>query len=398
MTENINLLLFLLLVILIARASLLLKNIGIPSILGELCGGILIALLAFYNIGFFQNITHNAVLAFLSELGGIFLLFEIGLDSDINILKKNPIYTITIACIGAILPFIAGYFFAKYYIFDSNINLCLFFGAAIAATSTGISVRIFKDYNLINSRACQIVLASSIVDDILSLIILTYIIAIATTGNVTVNNLLIIFPKVIIFFVVLYIGIKKILPRIIKMHTMDNSLSLTVIIFICMLSSWLAHFVGLSSIIGAFLAGLFMDKTYFKDKYYLIYPFVWIFVPIFFIYSGMQIDIAGLIDYDTLKLALFLSIIAIVTKIIPPLIIKNQSSFLDKLTIGLGIAPRGEIGLIIALTGKGIGIINDYCFNIITIMVILTSLVSPILLNQVIKIIHSKGYYEKSQN
>lgn len=390
MTENINLLLFLLLVILITRVSILLKNVGIPSILGELCGGMFIALLAFYNLNFFRNIPSNSTLAFLSELGGIFLLFEIGLDSDIDVLKKNAIYTITIACVGAILPFISGYFFAKYFMPEPTLNLCLFFGAALAATSTGISVRIFKDYNLINSRACQIVLASSVIDDIISLVILTYITAIAITGNFTINNLLIIFPKIVIFFVALYVGVRKILPRIIDIDKKDNALDLTIIISICLLSSWLAHFIGLSSIIGAFLAGLFMDKTYFKEKHYLIYPFIWIFVPIFFIYSGMQINIASLMEHNTFKLALLLSIIAIITKVISPLIIKNQSSFLDKLIVGLGIAPRGEIGLIIALVGKSIGVINDYCFNIITIMVFLTSFISPILLNQVIKIVKNK--------
>lgn len=384
MNDNTNLLVFVLLAILIARTSTLLKKIGQPSLLGELLGGILIVTLGVYHISIFHNFATNHSIAFLSELGGIFLLFEIGLESDISLLKQNGHYALWLALFGALLPFIAGYAFAQYFVINASRNFCLFFAATLSATSTGISIRIFKEYNLTRSKACQVVLASSVIDDILSLLVLTCITAVVTTGKIGVSNLMFLPIKVMGFFLLLYFGMKSILPRF--YYSRDTSLDLTIIIASCLISSWLANLVGLSSILGAFLAGLFIDKTYFKDKHHLVYPFIWLFVPIFFIYSGMQIDIQSLFDIQTLLFALLFSLIAIITKILPPLLIPNKhTSFLNKLAIGLGMVPRGEIGLIIALIGKEIGVLNSYYFNVITIMVIITSFISPILLNLVIK-------------
>lgn len=394
MAANANLLFFVFIAVIIARLAILLKKIGQPTLIGELFGGILIAILGFYNIKFFQGLPNNSTLAFFSELGGIFLLFEIGLESEVGLLKKNGIYAIIIAICGALFPFLMGYAFANYLVFNPTRNFCLFFAATLAATSTGISVRIFKEYGLAKSKACQVVLASSIIDDIISLITLTCITAIATAGSFSLNNLSIIFFKVMLFFLLLYVGIKFVLPRFYNFNKKDQDLELAVIIATCMISSWLAHVVGLSSIIGAFLAGLFMDKSYFKDKHYLVYPLIRIFVPIFFIYSGMQIEIKGLIDFTTLKLAFLLSIVACITKIIPPLLIPHKDNFLNKLAIGLGMIPRGEIGLIIALIGKETGVIDSHYFNVITLMVMLTSLISPILLNQVIKRIREGLQYD----
>ncbi len=385
MAENSNLLLFLLLVIFITRLSNLLKKIGQPSLLGELGFGIIIALLSFYNIKFFQGLTTSATVAFFSELGAIFLLFEIGLESNIHLLKQNGSYAFIIAISGAILPFVSGYWFASYFVTDASKNFCLFFAATLAATSTGIAVRMFKEYNLINSKSCQIVLTASVIDDIISLITLTCITTIVTTGNFDISNLVIILIKIIVFLIFLYLAIKKIFKYFVDINKKDDSLNISIIIFICISASWLAHMVGLSSIIGAFLAGLFIDKNYFSNKHHLIFAFIWIFVPIFFIYSGMQININSLLNFGTLKFALLLSIIAIITKIIPPLFIPSKTNFLDRIAIGVGMVPRGEIGLIIALIGKEIKVLNDYYFSIITLMVIITSFISPILLNQVLK-------------
>lgn len=385
MIENANLLLFLLLAVVIARASMLLKRIGQPSLLGELMGGILITLLGFLNIKFFQGLPTNSTVSFFSELGGIFLLFEIGLESDLSLLRENKIYPIVLAFFGTAIPFVAGYAFVYYFNSRINTSLCLFVAATLSATSTGISVRIFKEYKLTNSKACQIVLASSIIDDIISLIILTCITAIVTNGGFSINNLMIILFKIIMFFALLYLLIKALITRFYdKFNKKDDSWDLAIIISACLFASLFAHNVGLSSIIGAFLAGALLDKNHFKDKHYLVYPFIWIFVPIFFIYSGMQIDIKSLYDLSVLKMALILSIVAILTKVLPPLLIPNKMPFLDKLSVGLGMVPRGEIGLIIALVGKENGILNNYYFNIIALMVILTSLIAPILLNQVI--------------
>ena len=131
---------------------------------------------------------------------------------------------------------------------------------------------------------------------------------------------------------------------------------------------------------------LYLDKNYFTGKQHLIYPFIWLFVPIFFIYSGMQIDIDSLLNPKTIYLALGLSLLAIISKVLPPLLIPHKTNFLNRLAIGLGMVPRGEIGLVIALMGREIGVLNSYYFNIITLMVMITSFSAPILLSRVIKI------------
>jgi Kef-type K+ transport system membrane component KefB len=385
MVENANLLLFLFLSIIITRFSILLRKLGQPSLIGELVGGLIISVLGFYNLKVFHSLPNSQALAFLSELGSIFLLFEIGLESEISMLRQNGMYAIAVAFVGAIISFILGYLFTKYFVPNMTRNFCLFLAATLTATSTGISIRIFKEYGLTRSKACQIVLASSIIDDIISLVTLTIITALTIAGKFNFNSITLIFFKVTFFFVIVYVGIKFLLPIFYRSDNQDNALELAIIIAACVASSWIAHIFGLSSIIGAFIAGLFIDKTRFKEKHYLVYPLVWLFVPIFFIYSGMQIDIASLLNYSTIKLALLFSIVAIISKILPTLLIPYKISFFDKLVIGLGMVPRGEIGLIIAIVGKEKGFINNYYFNVVALMVFITSFMSPILLNQAIK-------------
>lgn len=381
--NNSQILFFIILSILIAYISRLLGKVGQPALLGEILGGAVIASLGLY-ITYFQNLANNQSIAFLGELGGVFLLFEIGLESDLYKLKAHAIYATLVAIVGALIPFVSGYLFAKYFIGNTNEGFCLFFAATLAATSTGISVRIFKEYKLTQTLICQVVLAASVIDDILSLIILTVITVTVTTGHLSMMALISIPVKLILFFLGLYFFIKHILPKFYKKQ--DSGSSLVIIIAGCFISSWLAHMVGMSSIIGAFLAGLFIDKTYMKNKYQLIYPFTWLLVPIFFIYSGLQFDIRALLDPSIVELSIIFSLIAIITKIIPIFLIpNNRITFIQKLTIGVGMVPRGEIGIIIALMGKELGILSTYYFNVVTLMVIITSIVCPILLNIIIK-------------
>lgn len=415
---------FLALSLIIGGASLswAIRKVGLPSVVGELGLGIVFATFAHFQWGFWQLLVNNEVIAFFAEIGSILLLFEIGLESTFSDLLKVGKYGSVTAIIGVLLPFVLGYWLLGYGLLSSNdTQLNLFLGATLAATSTGISVRVFKDMGIIRNLACQIVLAASIIDDILGLIILAFVSGLVSSGSgnfAIIGNVLF---NVALFFILALTLVRKIMPFIIRqiLHiSNDEPMVLAILISFCFFGAWLASLIGLAPIIGAFVAGLIIDEVMFKssqypywynrltefngngdaqylqmrteivDHYYherlsnLIKPLNHAFVPIFFVYAGMQVDIMAITDWKIVLYGVVISIVAIVGKVASGMFLPK---LINRWIVGFGMVPRGEIGLIFALTGRELGVFSQDLFTAILLMVIATSLVTPIALQKIIK-------------
>ncbi len=389
---------YLFVIMLFVVLSRFITKINQPMVLGQLLCGISLGVLAHYKLFTLQDIAHNPIIYFLAELGSIFLLFEIGLESSLSDIKNAGYHAIIVAIVGVVLPFILGYFVLVPYILHSNdISLQLFFGSMLAVTSTGISVSVFKDLKILKSPPCQIVLTASVIDDICGLILLSITTSLVIDGVINITTMGFTLWYVLLFFTLGIVFGVFILPTLMNIISKINNNIDTGILFIiafCLLMSYCAGKIGLAFIIGAFISGLLVNAQLFKNFLNngihnnqtisnhqleeLITPYGKFFTPIFFIYAGMQVDIIEALNIHTLYLGAVISLIAIIGKLFCGIFLPST---INKWIVGLGMMPRGEIGLIFALTGLQLHIIDQNLFTSILLMIIITSIITPIAIN-----------------
>lgn len=321
-----------------------------------------------------------------SNLGVILLLFMVGLESNTKeMLQVGPRATL-VAIIGVVCPFILGYGSSMFLLSESSSSVHLFIAATLCATSVGITARVFKDLNRIQTPEAKIILGAAVIDDILGLVILAVVAGIATTGEVKfldVGRILllsIIFLGVIILFGERFI--RRITPLV---HIIDRDNSkLLFPLALAFFLSWIANLIELATIVGAFAAGLILEEEHFaansNNKSTIektIKPLETIFAPIFFVLMGMQVNLGSFLQRETIWIAIALIVVAILGKIVSGIPAGRET---DRLSVGLGMIPRGEVGLIFASVGKGLGVISDSIFSAVVIMVIVTTIITPILL------------------
>lgn len=408
-------------ILLMAKLSSLIERFGQPSVLGELIMGVILGNLFLFGIHLFEPIKHDSIIAFLSELGVVVLLFQIGLESNIHKMRKVGARALLVAMVGVIAPFILGtYLVGPWLLPGLSFNAYLFLGATLTATSVGITARVFRDLGKLQSPEAQIVLGAAVIDDVLGLIILAVVSAIVTAGAVSFGMISWITAKAILFLVgAIVIGqlsapyIGKVFSKI---HT-GVGMKFTIAISFGLIFAYLAGIIGLAPIIGAFAAGLILDPVhfrYFKDPHIvdevkknikdtepglkerltrvmeshshrhiedIIEPLGHFLVPIFFIMTGMAVKLETLFDTSILLVALGITVTAFIGKIIAGF----AAGKVNKSIVGWGMVPRGEVGLIFAAIGKSLGVVSDEIFSVIIIMVIFTTLLTPPILTFLLK-------------
>jgi Kef-type K+ transport system membrane component KefB len=330
-----------------------------------------------------------------SSLGVILLLFMVGLESSVEEMKEVGGSASSVAIGGVVAPFLLGYV-STILLLPKGVdpNIPIFVGATLCATSIGITARVFKDMNKLGMNEARIVLGAAVLDDVLGLIILAIVTGIVTTGSVEISTIGLIFLKASIFLgAVILFGIKFLRQNITFFSKLDQSNIRLIYPFgLLMILSWLADLIGLATIVGAFAAGLIINEEHFvldESTHHrmpsvesVIAPIEGIFAPVFFVLMGMQVDVSTFADMNVLLIGLILTVVAIIGKVVAPLLIKKGN---DKLIIGFGMIPRGEVGLIFASIGKSLGVLDNRLFSIIIIVVILTTLVTPPLLKWAIE-------------
>lgn len=404
----------------LAKISSLVERFGQPAVLGELVMGIILGNLTLIGLNAFEPIKHNEIISFFAELGVIILLFQIGLESDTAQMRKVGVRAFFVAVVGVTVPFILGYLGALVFWPQAGFQVHLFLGATLTATSVGITARVFKDLGKLQTPEAQIILGAAVIDDILGLIILAVVTAIVTQGTVSIWGVSVIMGKAMLFLLgALAIGqfSANIIGKLFSKINMGIGMKFTMAISFCLFLAYLAKVMGLAPIVGAFTAGLVLDPVHFRhfkvtkivedlqkiiktlpskkqpDLRYiiekhthrhvekLIEPLSFFFVPIFFVYTGIHVDLAVLFDFHVLFVALAITVIAFGGKLVAGLAAGNVNKWL----VGWGMAPRGEVGLIFLVQGQQLGVILPEQFSEVVIMVILTTLLTPLILNYLIK-------------
>ncbi|MDX1582818.1 MAG: cation:proton antiporter [Thermoanaerobaculia bacterium] len=410
------------LLLLCAKLSGLVERIGMPPVLGELMIGVLLGNLGLIGIHLLDGVAANPTLGFLAELGVVILLFQIGLESNLGEMKKVGVPAILVAIVGVVVPFVLGTYIVGPWFFPGlSMNAYLFLGAALTATSVGVTARVFKDLGKLKTREAQMVLGAAVIDDVLGLIILAVVSAIATVGAVSGSTVALITVKAIIFlFGAIVAGrlLAPVLGNILSHVATGLAMKLTLALSFCLLTAALAQMIGLAPIVGAFAAGLVLDPVHFRhfrdpqviedlravtsDEPVqlrrkvldavephahrhvedLIEPIGHFLIPLFFVLTGMRVRLDALFNLDVLPVALIVSVLAILGKLVSGL---AATGGVGKMIIGLGMVPRGEVGLIFAATGASLGVVDDSLYAIIVAVVILTTLIPPPILAALIR-------------
>jgi len=406
--------------LLLAKMVGLIEKWGQPAVLGELVIGVVLGNLVLIGIGWFESVKHDQIILFLAELGVVILLFQIGLESKIDEMRKVGWRAFLVAIVGVVTPFVLGYLVGMWLMPGLSSNAYLFLGATLTATSVGITGRVFRDLGKLQTPEAQIVLGAAVIDDVMGLIILAVVTAIVTTGAVSIFGISWITLKAILFlFAALFLG-QWLTPHIGKFLSLiqtDIGMKFTLAISFCLIFAYLAHLAGLAPIVGAFAAGLMLEHVHFNEfdqpainqeikaavknadsetkqqvtkvlKHHdeehldrLVAPLGHFLVPIFFIMTGMQVNLETLFDLKVLGIALVITAVAFVSKLVAGIV----AGPVNKYIVGWGMAPRGEVGLIFAMIGKQLGVISEELFSVVIIMVILTTLLTPPILNYLLR-------------
>jgi Kef-type K+ transport system membrane component KefB len=353
------------------------ERIGQPAVLGELLAGVLLgpSLLGLVPL--------SSGILLIAEIGVILLLFEIGLETDLGELLAVGGPAMTVALVGMALPFIGGYLLTR--IAGFTALTAIFVGAALTATSIGITSRVLSELNALASRDGQIILGAAVADDILGLVVLAVVSQIAATGSVSLWQAAQAAALSFAFLLVaLVVGMPlgRILVRFVGRGSVRGILVAVSVAF-ALLAALGAQTAGSAAIVGAFAAGLVLARTDRGDDIdKAVRPVVDVFAPIFFVSIGAQVDVGYLnpavpANRQALLLALTLTVIGILGKFAAGFAAWGgvRRSF-----IGAGMIPRGEVGLIFAQIGKQNGALPEPVFIAVVIAVFATTFVTPPLL------------------
>ena len=387
------------------------RFLKIPQVLGELIAGILISPFAIGGITFLDigpifssqnNLPVSKEIFFLAQLGAVFLLFEVGIETNKQKFLSSLKPSILVALGGVLMPFVFGFVCTILFGFASTESIyslapALFVGAIMTATSIGITARVLSDLNQLDSREGTTILGGAVVDDVLGIIVLAIVIGIGEKGEISLNSVLIITIKAFGFWIgLMVLGTlisKKLSSFALSLKSSGSPLLLSCL-FGLIAASIAEVYFGLAMIIGSYTMGLVLSDTNLKHKVEKqINNINKILVPIFFTVVGMQLDLGFLFDkseYSIIAIILFtisLTILAIISKVVGSGVPAYFSGFNYKssLKIGLGMLPRGEVAIIIAGIGLTSGVIGSEIFGISLIVTIVTTILAPILLVRAFK-------------
>jgi Kef-type K+ transport system membrane component KefB len=368
-----------------------------PAVLGELLAGLVMGNLSLVGIENLEFIGHHPMIEPLAELGVIVLLFDVGLGSTVAQMAQVGLSSMLVAVLGVAAPMVLGVGVGMIFLPEHSFYVHLFLGATLTATSVGITARVLKDLGHAGTKEAQVILGAAVIDDVLGLIILASVSGIIQAANegipLSLAPTLGIIAKAFLFLVTavgLGIALTPFFYRR-AARLQGGGILLGISLAFCFLLSWLASEVGLAPIVGAFAAGLILESAHYqpfteqgeRELEELVEPVSHFLSPIFFVLMGFKVELAAMTDLSALGLAAALVVAAVVGKQVCMLGVLDKK--LKKLPIGLGMIPRGEVGLIFANIGLqlhigGEGIISPTTFTAVVIMVMVTTLLTPPLL------------------
>jgi Kef-type K+ transport system membrane component KefB len=369
-------------------------RLGQPAVLGELVVGIVLGNLALVGVPGLAQITHDPMVDMIARLGVIILLFEVGLESTVGEMLRVGRTALSVAALGVLAPFALGWGVGALLLPDSGPYVHAFLGATLCATSVGITARVFQDLGHSKSAEARVILGAAVIDDVLGLVILAVVTGMITradvSGGFSAVAVLAVLAKAIVFLVgSLVLGV-LLSPRIFSTASRIRArgVLLATGLSFCFLLSWAAGAVGLAPIVGAFAAGLILEDVHYRDFVArderalgeLVRPLVDFLAPVFFVLMGMRTDLRVFAEPSVLGLAAALVVAAVIGKQACALGVFQAG--VDRWSVGLGMIPRGEVGLIFANIGLSLSIggrpiMDAATFSAVVVMVLVTTLVTP---------------------
>lgn len=349
------------------------ERIGQTAVLGELLAGVII------GPGVFGLVRETEVLHALAELGVLILLFEVGLESDVHDLLRAGVQATLVALVGVAAPFALGYGIMHW--LGHPPILAVFVGAMFTATSVGITARVLADLGRLQDAAAKVVLGAAVVDDILGLIILAVVTGTAQTGRVSAGAVAVLATKAVIFLMAAIAIGTRLAPTLVRWISrlqVRGTLIVYSVVFAVALAA-VADLIGLATIVGAFAAGLVLATTerraHIEER---IKPVADLLVPVFFVTVGMKVQPAMLNPVAAnaqFGVTMLLTLVAIASKLAAGLVVYQPG--VRRWPVGVGMVPRGEVGLIFAGTGLAAGVIAEDLYSALVVVVMLTTLVAP---------------------
>ena len=350
----------------------LFKRLGQPTLIGEILAGVLV------GPAVLGLVEPSETLEVFSELGVVFILFWVGLETRLGDLLQVGRSATGVGVFGVVVPFAGGYAAAAAH--GEDTSTCLFFAAALVATSVGITSAVLVDLGVLGTRAGRTILGAAVVDDILAMLVVAVATSVAATGGAGLLEIAVTAAMSLAFVAFFGFGGTRFMqryPAILKKPRFSESPLLPAVL-LCLAVAALAAEVGLAAVIGAFLAGMMVAET--KEQHPIedeIAPLYAFFAPFFFAFIGIQLDLDSYTDALTLAAVALVTLLAVATKVIGALLGARGVTRGEALFVAAGMVPRGEVGMIVAGIGVAIGALTDTAYAILIGMAILTTLIAP---------------------
>ena len=364
---------FSLLVVFVAAKLLaeLFERMKQPAVVGEILAGVLIgpSLLGW--------VTPNELTDLLAELGVIFLLFLVGLETKPADIFRVGGRALLVAVLGVVVPFVAGY--ALFWLWGKPNIEAVFVGAAMVATSVGITARVLGQMGLLTKQTSRIILGAAVIDDVLGLVILSVVSSLAK-GGVDYTQILTTAGLAVGFtLLIALVGartITRIQPRIKRLRMGQSWLLFG--FSLCLGLAFLASFIGVAAIIGAFLAGMALsESTEGTDMPIQAEAVTEFLLPFFLASIGLKLNLSALLNREVLLLAFIVTLVAVLTKLIGCGLGAATLGWKSALQVGMGMVPRGEVGIVVAQIGLGLAAVSEAAYAVVLFMAVATTLIAP---------------------
>ncbi len=360
-------------------SSLLLSEVAerlhVPGIVGGMAAGVLIGPSA---LGLVQ---YDNVLHALSEIGVMFLLFQVGLEVKPSELLKVGRTALLVAVLGVALPLALGW--AIFSAEGRPAAESMFIGAAMVATSVGITAQVLSAQGYLAHRASQVILAAAVIDDVLGLLVLAVVSSLGSSGRIDFIGIGVSALAAIVFVVAVFrfgpTAASRVVPKLTRhMRTSEGEFAIALLFLLGM--SALATRSGVAAIVGAFLAGMALSETVSKRVHTLARGAGRLMIPFFLAGIGLQMDLSSFRNPGSLTLAIVILLAAIISKAVGCGLGAWNFGMRDALRVGVGMVPRGEVGLVVAQVGLGAGIVSREGYGIAVFMAVMTTAIAPLLL------------------
>ena len=370
------------------------ERLGQPAVLGELLVGVALGNLPGLASTWSAQVRGDSMIGLLAGVGAVVLLFEVGLESTLRDMLRVGLRSLGVAVLGVIAPWVLGFLVGRALLPDHSVYVHVFLGATLTATSVGITARVLRDLGQAQSLEARIILGAAVIDDVIGLVILAVVGSIISAADhgtsLSLGAATIVLAKALGFLVAAFTIGAFTTPRLFQAAARlpGSGTQLTTGLAFCFLLAALASLIGLAPIVGAYAAGLILEEAHYTDFVdkgehrleELVRPISVLLVPIFFVLMGMRVELGAFMQPGVLGLAALLTVVAIVGKQICAL--GGIGAPVDRTAIGLGMIPRGEVGLIFAniglgLTVRGERIVDERIFAAVVVAVMMTTLVTP---------------------